>query len=297
MPRFAHVVPASSERERVVAYAARVFDVLASRSQARKALKAGHLLRNGEQCSTAWFVSEGDELVLTLSDAPRLPMLKMDLDVVYEDKWLAVVRKPAGIHVRGNRARTVHRALRYNLGISEELDALPDLDPVHRLDYRTSGLLLVARTASARRDLCRLFETRQIHKRYRAVLVGRLEGEGEVKTPLDGREAHTGWRAVSHTRSLHVGWLTAIDLFPYTGRTHQLRRHMTELGHPVLGDDLHHNGQIFRGGGLFLTAVEQGFVHPVTGKQLNPQIPPPSKFQALTLREQRRWERWNEGER
>jgi len=277
------------------AYAARVFPVLSSRNQARKAIKTGQLTRNGERCRTAWFVATGDALELTLTGPPRLPVLRLDLDLCHVDPWLAVVRKPAGIHVRGNRARTVHRALRHNLGLPELEDALPDPDPVHRLDYRTSGLLLVARAAGVRRDLCKLFETRQIHKRYRAVLQGRLEGEGEEHNPLDGREAITRWRVVGHGRSLHVGWLTEVDLFPQTGRTHQLRRHMTGLGHPVLGDDLHHSGKIYRGGGLFLCAVEQRFVHPATGERLHIRLDPPEKFQTLMARESRRWDRWKAG--
>jgi len=274
------------------AYAFRVFDALTSRSQARKAIKAGHLTRNGERCRSVWYVAPGDDLVLTLTGSLRLPVLAIDLDVVHVDPWLAVVRKPAGIHVRGNRVRTVHRALRHNLGLTEAPGALPDPDPVHRLDYRTSGLLLVARTSGVRPPLCKLFEERRIEKRYKAVLLGRLDGEGEVCTPLDGREAHTRWRAVGYSRSLHVGWLTAVELQPVTGRTHQLRRHMTELGHPVLGDDLHHNGKIFRGGGLFLSAVSQRFVHPITDEPMSVTIDAPQKFQSLMNRETRRWERY-----
>lgn len=296
MVRFAHVVPPEPPAERIDAYAARVFGVLTSRNQAKKAIKAGHLTRNGQPCRSAWFVAEGEEFVLTLSRMPRLPALKMDLDVVHVDAWLAVVRKPAGIHVRGNHARTVHRALRHNLGIPDALDALPDPDPVHRLDYRTSGLLLVARTAEVRPKLCKLFEERRIHKQYRAILLGKLEGEGEVLTPLDGRDAHTRWQVVGHSRSLHVGWLTEVALEPVTGRTHQLRRHMTELGHPVLGDDLHHNGKIYRGGGLFLSAVSQRFVHPVTEEMLSLTIAEPAKFQSLMVREARRWARHQEVE-
>jgi 23S rRNA-/tRNA-specific pseudouridylate synthase len=294
--RFAHVVPAEPPHERIDAYAARVFEVLTSRNQAKKAIKAGKLTRNGDRCRSAWFVAAGEELVLTLSGAPRMPPLLMDLDVVHLDPWLAVVRKPAGIHVRGNHARTVHRALRHNLGIPDAIDALPDPDPVHRLDYRTSGLLLVARTAGIRPKLCKLFEERRITKRYRAVLLGRLEGEGEVCTPLDGRDAHTRWRSVGTSRSLHVDWLTEVELVPVTGRTHQLRRHMTELGHPVLGDDLHHSGKIYRGGGLFLSAVAQRFEHPATGAELSIGMDVPAKFQSMMVREQRRWERTQAGQ-
>lgn len=292
MPRFNHMVPSGPSGERMDAYAAQVFDVLTSRSQARKAIKAGQLVRNGQPTGTGHYVHPGDSLTLTVSAAPRMPVLRMDLDVVYADAWLAVVYKPAGIHVRGNRARTVHRALRHNLELSCEAGALPDPDPVHRLDKRTQGLLIVARTAVARQALCKAFEERRVHKRYRAVLIGRLEGEGEVSEPIDGRTAHTRWRAISHHRSLHTEWLTTVDLYPTTGRTHQLRRHMAHLGHAVLGDDLHTSGRVLRGSGLFLCAAELRFDHPLSGEPLAVVVPEPARFETFLARESRRWQRW-----
>jgi RluA family pseudouridine synthase len=291
LPRFEHRVPGEPPRLRLDAYAAQVFSVLASRNQAKKALKSGALTLNGAPCESSRFVRAGDALALSVSDASRMPPMRMDLDVVHMDDWLAVVRKPAGIHVRGNHRRTVHRALRHNLGLAPALDALPDPDPVHRLDFRTSGLLLVARTAGVRQALCAMFQSRQIEKRYLALVHGRLEGAGEMSVPIGGRAALSHWRATAHHRSLHVGWLTTVDLKPETGRTHQLRKHLTGLGHPILGDDLHHCGKVYRGGGLFLCAVGLRFVHPVTKEECAIQIDPPAKFDTHCRREARRWER------
>ena len=79
-----------------------------------------------------------------------------------------------------------------------------------------------------------LFEHREVQKRYRAILVGRLEGEGQVDTALEGRNALTTYKVVGHNRALKSDWQTTVDLWPHTGRTHQLRIHMSSLGHPVL---------------------------------------------------------------
>jgi len=138
-----------------------------------------------------------------------------------------------------------------------------------------------------------MFERREIHKRYRAVVLGYLDGEGEIDAPLEGRVALSRWRAISQTRSLRTDWLTTLDLFPVTGRTHQLRQHITALGHPILGDDLYHNEHVLKGNGLFLCAVEQRFVHPMTGETVHMEIEEPSKFSSHRAREARRWERWH----
>ena len=293
MPRYDHTVPDDPPRLRIDAYALQVFAALPSRKQARKAIKAERLLLDGAPTRSARFVRPGDRLTLSVSDEPTQPILALDIPVPHQDRWLAVVRKPAGLHVRGNWGRTLHRALRHNLTLSPEHDALPDPDPVHRLDRRTSGLVLVARTALARARLGQMFEQRTIHKRYRAILLGRLEGSGEVTEPLEGREAHTRYAVVQHVRSLRTDWLTLVDLFPVTGRTHQLRKHMTGLGHPILGDDLYHTGEIYRGNGLFLSAVEQRFAHPITGEEVHVTIPHPRKFDSHLKREPRRWHRYH----
>ena len=286
-------MPEDPPRERIDAYAARVFAALASRSQARKAIKAERLLVDGAPGRTVWWVKAGNQLTLTLPDGPSQPVLPLTLELPYVDDWLAVVNKPPGIHVRGNHVRTIHRAMRHNLPLSPHPDALPDPDPVHRLDCRTSGLVLIARTATARVGLSQAFEGRRITKRYRAVVLGALEGEGEIDTPLDGRAALSRWRAVRTVRSLKTDWLTEVDLFPVSGRTHQLRRHITALGHPILGDDLYFHGPILRGSGLFLAAVELTLAHPITGEALHVCIDPPAKFTTHLAREVRRWRRWH----
>jgi 23S rRNA pseudouridine1911/1915/1917 synthase len=292
MPVFTHTVPDDPPMLRLDAYCAKAFPVFTSRNQARKAIKEKRLLVDGEHARTDWFPKAGMEMAATVPESPVLPLLKIEMDVLYQDPHLAVVFKPAGIQTRGNCRRTVHRALRYNMEMSTESDALPMPDPCHRLDYKTSGLLIVARTVSCRVEINRMFAARQINKRYRALVTGRLDGEGEIDVPLDERACLSRWRAVEHTQSLHVDWFTTVELEPVTGRTHQLRRHMAGIDHAILGDDMYtRDGKLLRKQGLFLAALHLDFIHPMTGEEVVVDAPEPRKFTVLREREARRWER------
>jgi RluA family pseudouridine synthase len=294
MPVFHHTVPDDPEMLRLDAYCLQVFTAFQSRNQARKAIKDSRVLVDGEHARTDWFPKPGWEIAATFPKNAVLPILKIDLDVLYEDDHLAVVFKPAGIVTRGNTRKTVHRALRHNMDISPLHDALPMPDPCHRLDFKTSGLLIVARTVSARLGLLKMFAEREIHKGYRALVSGRLDGEGIIDTPLDGKACLSRWRAVEHTHSLHVEWFTTVELEPVTGRTHQLRRHMTEIGHPILGDDVYTGGQkLLRRQGLFLASLHLEFVHPMTGETVKVDGQEPRKFAVLRAREGQRWLKFN----
>lgn len=290
------MVPPGIEPTRLDRYAFQVLGRLASVSQAHKAARRGDLVLNGEPCEPSRWVRPGDRIVLLRGGrAPPRPY-RLDVSVALEDDHLAVVIKPPGIQVSGPRHRTLENALPPNLTASRAEDALPWPRPVHRLDGRTGGLLIIAKSARARVELGRAFEERRVHKRYRALAVGRLEGEGTVEQAIDGREARTRFRAAGHARSLTSHWLTTVDLWPNSGRTHQLRRHLEYLGYPVLGDDLYGiEGMVLRGHGLFLRALELGFDHPVSGEPVHVEIPEPRKYDSHRRREQRRWERWADG--
>jgi len=291
-PAHRHRVPGGAPRTRLDRYAASVFDALASIKQATKLAKRGGVRVNGEPAESSRFVQPGDVIELVEAALPRPRVYERALAVVFEDDDHAVIVKPPGLRTSGNAHRTAEHALAHNLAPSPAADALAWPRPVHRLDARTGGLLLAAKTATAAVSLGRQFERREVHKTYRALAVGRLEGEGEVDVPVDGRDAHTTYRALEHTRSLHSGWLTTVELHPATGRTHQLRRHLAHLGHPVLGDGRYGlEGQILRGAGLFLWALQVCWQDPRTGEGRRAAIEEPPKFAATRRREQRRWER------
>lgn len=286
-----YTVRADDPRLRIDRFAAERLGV-PSRARARKLIKRGLVILNGAPVETSRFVRDGDVIELLPPPDPPEPW-ERELAIAWQDEHFAVVVKPPGVPTSGNRGRTLARALPFNLGPSPAPDALLWPRPVHRLDVRTSGLVVVARAAAAEVALNRAFQERRVHKRYRAVVVGRLEGEGIVEEPIEGRPARSRWRAVEHTPDLHVGCLTTVDLWPETGRTHQLRLHLAGLGHPVLGDDLHgQDHRVLRRAGLFLAACELGLEHPISGKALTIAWPEPTKFGTWRARARRRAERW-----
>ena len=159
----------------------------------------------------------------------------------------------------------------------------------HRLDRLTSGLLLCAKTYPAHVALRRGFAERTIHKEYRAVVGGSVDGdEGTIDAPLlDSRgewvSAVTQWRVLSRARSdaLSGGDLTELALWPKTGRTHQLRRHAAEILHaPIVGDTKY--GGADAGAGLFLAAIGLRFPHPEReAEEVRVAIEPPPQFEEL----------------
>lgn len=283
-----HVVPPDPPRLRVDAYALEVFTQLGSRAHARRAAHRGELVHNGVRADTARFVRAGDELRLTLA-RPRFQVYERELTFLHVDPHLAVALKPPGLPTSGNRHRTFAHALPPHLPPPALPDALPVPWPVHRLDARTTGLILVARTASARARLGQDLASGAVHKTYRALVVGHLE-DGESTDPIDDRAAHTSWRVRRRGRSLHVDWLTELDLTLHTGRTHQIRRHLSARGHPVVGDDLYDDHPL-RGHGLFLAAVALDLAHPCRPGRVTVQTDPPHRFGTFLAREQRRWDR------
>lgn len=108
--------------------------------------------------------------------------------------------------------------------------------PAHRLDAETGGLLICAKTTVAMQRLGRAFAQRRMIKRYQALVRGALRGCGRVTFPLSGDACETEFRSVAVHASAKCGHVTLVDLWPRTGRTHQLRRHMMMIGHPILGD-------------------------------------------------------------
>ncbi|MCA9491113.1 MAG: RluA family pseudouridine synthase [Myxococcales bacterium] len=266
---------------------------LPTRASARKACERGEILVDGQPCeSSRWL--RGGEPVERLPDGrtvglgPRLP-----IEVVHHDPWLAVVNKPAGLPTSGPSGRTLEQALVGVLPPSEQPDALPAARVVHRLDAPTSGLVVVARTRTAHAELGRAFEGRRVEKRYRAIVTGELRGSGRVDEPIEDRPAASRWACVEVTPALRSEAVTTLDLWPETGRTHQLRIHLASLGHPVLGDATYAPpGETLRGKGLFLCAVALAFAHPIGGAPLAFELPEPQKFASLRERELRRFERF-----
>jgi RluA family pseudouridine synthase len=275
-------------------YARAAFPMIPSRKGIAKAIKRGELWINGTPARGGDWVHAGQTLELMDLQQAVPKAYRLPLDVVFEDEYLAVINKPAGIEVSGNKFKTVENALAESLSASAQPDALPWPRPVHRLDYSTSGLLLVAKTAGAQVFLGRQFEQRVVHKRYGAVVMGKVLSAGQIDKPVNGLPAHSDYALVETVSSLRSGHLSRVDLFPATGRTHQLRIQMAAIGHPIVGDRKYGEpGHVLKGKGLFLAAVELRFPHPASQEQMRVSMDPPAKFDTLLRREQTRWEKYN----
>lgn len=205
------------------------------------------------------------------------------LDIRYLDDALLVVDKPAGLLSVPGRGEDKQDCM-----ISRVQAEFPDALTVHRLDMSTSGLLVIARGAEMHRSLSMAFQDRRVHKRYVALLAGQLAAaSGSVELPLitdwpnrprqmvdwtQGKPSLTHYRLIGHE-----GDSSRVELEPVTGRSHQLRVHMCEIGHPILGDDLYggERTQAAVLGRLMLHASRLEFAHPQTGAPLVVESPVP----------------------
>ena len=286
-----HIVPEGINKVRLSDYAIGVFPQIPSRKGVKKAIKNGQVYINGEKGTTGAWVETGQKIELIALDKKPPKIYHLDLPVIYEDEQLAVIHKPAGIIVSGNQFHTIQNALLHNLTLSKAIDAFQLPRPVHRLDHATSGLLLIAKTTTANIHLSQQFEKKTIQKRYQAVVMGKIiPTTGMIDVKIEDKAAHTKYEVLQTVPSLKAAHLSLVNLYPLTGRTHQLRIHLAHLGHPILGDKLYHQDKpLLTGKGLFLAAVELTFEHPISGEVLNFTIDAPAKFGYRLGQEQRRW--------
>lgn len=274
-----HTVPKLSEKIRLSDYAGGVFKTVPSRKGMKKAIDGGLVRLNGKLAHTADLLVGGERIELLENTVRQRPAIDIRLELLFEDDFLALIHKPAGIEVSGNKRWTISNALSSNLKTSAEADALKFAEPIHRLDYPTSGVLLVGKTSSAVMALNRLFEDREMEKVYHAVTIGQMEPEGTIDSPIDGKPSASTYRVLQTVVSERFGCLNLVELRPLTGRRHQLRKHLSDIGHPILGDkDYGSEGLILNGNGLYLHASSLSFVHPFTQEKLTIRSSLPKKF-------------------
>jgi tRNA pseudouridine65 synthase len=230
------------------------------------------------------------------------------LEILYRDDELVAVHKPAGLMV--HRSSLDSRETRFALQLVRSRLGRR-VYPVHRLDRGTSGVLLFAFSAATAAVLGRAFESREVEKRYRAVVRGWPQAEGAIDHPLrrlaDGKdtprpgavvqEARTEFRLVSRaevpipSRHHETTRVALLELRPLSGRQHQIRRHLKHASHPVLGDATYGKGPLNRAfadwagvARLWLACTELRLAHPAAGRPLRLCAPPDPDFAALSVR-------------
>ncbi len=289
--KFQHIVEVTDGEDRFNTYCEEQLTIIPSRKGIKKAIKKGELRLNGEVVEGGRWLKENDAITLVDLDLTPPKTYHKKLTIVYEDEDLAVIVKPAGLSVSGNQFKTVQNALQHNLSPSIKQDALPWPLPVHRLDNQTSGLLIIAKTKTARVRLGQAFETKTIQKTYRAVVIGKTAHAGYINVPIDDKLSCSLYRTLKTSASLKNEFLSLVELTPKTGRTHQLRIHCAHMGHPILGDKIYGKSDlILKHKGLFLCATKLEFKHPISNEELVFTTPMPAKFETRMQNEARRYE-------
>ncbi len=298
-----HIVPEGAKAGRADKILAAAFPEH-SRVAFQRSFDSGRVVRQGKALDRSATVRPGDVLEFSFADVVSTELRAVDikLDVLFEDKWLLAINKPAGMVVHpgaGTREDTlVHALLAHCAGTLSGIGGVERPGIVHRLDRETSGVIVVAKNDQAHRALAEQFAARTVVKEYMALVVGvpRLLS-GSVQKPigrnvrqrhkmavveenLGGRASWTDWKLVERYGDLAA--LVACTL--HTGRTHQIRVHMSSLGHPLLGDSAYgwkENMKMARQPGrVMLHSGRLSLLHPKTRKVLDFKAPLPADFKA-----------------
>lgn len=290
--RWTHKATNLKSNTRIAEYSAGVFSILGSKSAAKKALSSGRLWLNGRQASYTDVVKKGDLLELRGSAIQKIKKYEIDLEIIYEDDFLVVVNKPGGIAVNGNRYKTVENALADINKNNRQADALARPVAAHRIDVPTNGLVLLAKTKTALIQLGKAFQDNKVQKEYVALAHGQTPEKGQIDEAIQGKRAVTQYETLQSVSSKVFKHLSLLKLKPITGRTHQLRIHLKDKGHLIVGDKLYAEGRkTILGKGLLLCARRLQFAHPIDGRLLDLQIDPPTKFFRIMEREKNRFEK------
>lgn len=289
----------SQEGERVDRYLSEELEDR-SRSYIQKLIKENHVLVNGKPVKANYRLSLGDNISITLPEIqePDIPAENIPLDILYEDEDLLIVNKPKQMVVHpapGHYSGTLVNALMYYCGSKlSGINGCIRPGIVHRIDMDTTGSLVICKNDMAHQSLSLQLKDHSIYRVYVAIVHGNIkEDEGSVNAPV-GRHptdrkkmsthAKNGRPAVTHYQVLErFGDYTYIRCILETGRTHQIRVHMSSIGHPLLGDRVYGPKKcpFPKLQGQTLHAMTLGFIHPRTGIYLEAEAPLPEYFKEL----------------
>lgn len=267
-----------------------------SRSYIQKCIREERVLINGTPCKANYRLRVDDEVAFQIPEAvePSVEAENIPLSVLYEDRDVLVVDKPKGMVVHpapGHYSGTLVNAVLYHCkGQLSGINGVLRPGIVHRIDRDTTGSLIVCKNDAAHRAIAEQLKAHSLNRSYRAIVHGTVkEEEGTVCAPI-GRDERdrkrmainekNGKEAVTHYRVLQrFKDYTYIECRLETGRTHQIRVHMTSIGHPLLGDEVYGQRKTaFHLEGQTLHAYCLGFIHPATGEYIEVKAPVPAYF-------------------
>ncbi|MBQ7261354.1 MAG: RluA family pseudouridine synthase [Lachnospiraceae bacterium] len=269
-----------------------------SRSYIQKLIKDGKVLLNGQVCKASTVTSEGDRVLLYAPEPVTPDILPQDipLDILYEDGDVIVVNKPKGMVVHpapGHYSDTLVNALLYHCSDLSGINGVLRPGIVHRIDRDTTGAIIACKNDRAHEKIAAQLKEHSLDREYRAIVHGNIkEDKGTINAPIgrdrkdrkrmgidyeNGREAVTDYEVLER-----FGQYTYIKCILETGRTHQIRVHMSHMKHPVLGDEVYsHISSPFKLTGQTLHAATLGFTHPSTGERILTRAPLPEYFERL----------------
>ena len=267
-----------------------------TRVMSQKLIEQGNVKVNGKNVKTSYKLNENDKVEVEIPEVKEVSIEAQDIpvEVLYEDNDIIVVNKPKGLVVHpanGNPDGTLVNALMKICkgtlsGIGGEIR--PGI--VHRLDKDTSGVLIVAKNDKAHLALCEQIKNREVKKTYLALTRGIIkENEATINMPI-GRSTtdrkkmavvKTGKEAITHFKVIErFKENTLLEINLETGRTHQIRVHLSQIGYPIVGDMVYSNGKNkFGVQGQMLHAWKIKFMHPITGKEMEIEAPLPQYFE------------------
>lgn len=267
-----------------------------SRTYIQKLINENFVTVNNKKSKPSYKLESGDIIEYNTPPAKKLNVQaeNIPIDIIYEDKHLLVINKPAGLVVhpaRGNYSGTLVNAILHHCPNLSGIGGVERPGIVHRLDKYTSGLIIIAKDDKTHKDLSQQFKDHKVEKKYLALVHGTpLNTEGEItkniaRHPKDRKKfiatslsSSEGKTAVTYYKMIKSFNTTSLlEITPKTGRTHQIRVHLQSIGHPIIGDPYYSNKKTKKEGQL-LHAYYLKFAHPITNKRITITTKLPERF-------------------
>ena len=264
-----------------------------SRSYVQHAIKAGSILVNEKQVKTGYTLKLNDSIVMSKMEEKELEIkpVNMNLDIIYEDDDLLIINKPQGMVVHpasSYHKPTMVHGLLYQVENLSSINGIVRPGIVHRIDKDTSGLLVVAKNDVTHRALSKDLAEHKIEREYLALVYGSLtENEGSIDAPIQrhpknrlkmtvisgGKFAKTNFKVIDRFEEY-----TLVSCQLQTGRTHQIRVHMSYIKHPIVGDPVYGPKEVIGSTGQFLHAKKLSFYHPIKKEHMTFSVDMPKEF-------------------